>query len=81
MLIDKFLGANSPIQWVEKCIKTLSPKKNDRSKFLMGLNFYGYDYTATGGHPVIGKDYLNLVSKTSSIQWGEDVEEHYFEAK
>lgn len=35
----------------------------------------------TGGHPIVGKEYLELVSKTSSIQWGDDVEEHYFETK
>lgn len=76
-----FTGANSPIKWVEKCIKAISTKKNERSKFLIGLNFYGYDYTSSGGHPILGKDYLDLVSKTSAIQWGDDVEEHYFEAK
>jgi chitinase domain-containing protein 1 len=79
--IIKLIGANSPLKWVEKNIKALSTKKNERYKFLMGLNFYGYDYTSTGGHPIIGKDYLDLVSKADTIQWGEDVEEHFFEVK
>jgi len=74
-------GANSPIKWIEKCIQTLAPKKPERSKFLLGMNFYGYDYTSTGGHPIVGREYLDLVSKAGNIQWGEDVEEHYFEVK
>lgn len=62
-------------------METLSKKKAERSKFLIGLNFYGYDYTSQGGHPVLGKDYLDLVGKSGAIQWGDDVEEHYFEVK
>jgi len=53
----------------------------DRSKILIGLNFYGYDYTTTGGHPIFGNSYLELLRKTKSIKWSDDIGEHYFEAK
>jgi chitinase domain-containing protein 1 len=76
-----FPGANSPTQWIEKCVKALSPSKKDRQKFLIGLNFYGYEYTTTGGHPIVGREYLELVAQAKTIQWSEEVEEHYFEVK
>ncbi|CAG7833858.1 unnamed protein product [Allacma fusca] len=74
-------GANSPYKWVEKCIETLAPTTTERKKFLIGLNFYGYDYTSTGGHAVLGPAYLDLVKNTKKIQWSEDAEEHFFEVK
>jgi len=74
-------GANSPVKWIQKCVEALTPVKTDRTKFLIGLNFYGYQYTATGGGPIFGNDYLETLSKAKTIQWSEDVEEHYFEVK
>jgi len=74
-------GANSPLTWVTKCVETLAPSKIERYKFLIGLNFYGYDYTTTGGHAVFGNSYFDLLKRTKKVQWSEDVEEHYFEAK
>ena len=49
-------GPNSPIDWVRECIKLLAPKASSpiRKKLLMGLNMYGFDYTPTGGGPIIG---------------------------
>lgn len=74
-------GANSPIKWIQKCVESLTPTKSDRAKFLIGLNFYGYQYTSTGGHPIFGNEYLETLSKAKTIQWSEDVEEHFFEVK
>ena len=67
--------------WITKSIEAIAPAKIERSKFLIGLNFYGYDYTTTGGHAVFGSSYLDLLKKTNKISWSEDIEEHYFEAK
>lgn len=75
------VGANSPVTWIQKCIETLAPNKYERSKFLIGLNFYGYDFTTTGGRPIFGQNYFDLLKTTKKIQWSEDVEEHYFETK
>jgi len=74
-------GANSPINWITKCIEALCPMKAERSKFLVGLNFYGYDFTTTGGRPIFGKSYSDLLKTTKKIHWSDDVEEHYFETK
>ena len=46
-------GPNSPIQWVKKCVEILDPKNYHRSQILLGLNFYGYDYTSEGGSPMV----------------------------
>ena len=43
-------GPNAPIQWVKDCVLTLSPEKGkQRSKILLGLNFYGQDFAPMGG--------------------------------
>ena len=41
-------GANSPIDWVEEVVLSLSPSVSlARQKILLGLNFYGYDFTGS----------------------------------
>ena len=49
-------GPNSPVNWIRECVKALAPKPSSpiRKKLLMGLNMYGYDYTPSGGGPIIG---------------------------
>ena len=42
-------GPNSPLPWVKKCIRMLDPDSVFNAKFLLGLNFYGNDYTPAGG--------------------------------
>lgn len=43
-------GPNAPVDWVKDCILSLSPEKGkQRSKILLGLNFYGQDYGPNGG--------------------------------
>ena len=34
-----------PIEWMRKCVETLDPNSYHRSQILLGLNFYGYDYS------------------------------------
>jgi chitinase domain-containing protein 1 len=42
-------GPNSPISWIKDCILALSPEPGKlRSKLMMGLNFYGFDFSHTG---------------------------------
>ncbi|KAG8236005.1 hypothetical protein J437_LFUL016370 [Ladona fulva] len=72
-------GPNSPIQWVRGFIEKLVPNSrvNDlsadlvafsqkRSKILMGLNFYGRDYTVNGGRNINGPDFVKLLSSAIS---------------
>ncbi|RMX60010.1 hypothetical protein pdam_00019315 [Pocillopora damicornis] len=48
-------GPNAPLQWMKDCVLTLSPEKGkQRSKILMGLNFYGQEFAATGSGPILG---------------------------
>lgn len=77
-------GPNAPISWVRKCIEYLIPKAQDpkRSQILMGLNFYGYHYTPTGGGPIVGNQYLKLLEDfKGKIQYDGDSEEHFMELK
>ncbi|CAK9799351.1 Chitinase domain-containing protein 1 [Anthophora quadrimaculata] len=76
-------GPNSPIDWVRECIELLVPEEGPkRSQILLGLNFYGYNYTPQGGGAILGSDYLKILeSYKGRIQWDDDSKEHFFEAK
>ncbi|KAK0081003.1 hypothetical protein PV326_007902 [Microctonus aethiopoides] len=75
-------GPNSPIEWVQECVEKLVPDNDDsrRSQILMGLNFYGNDYTPEGGGPIVGWQYLKILETfKGKILYDERSEEHFFE--
>jgi len=77
-------GPNSPLDWARQCVETLVPKKNDlrRSQILLGINFYGYNYTPEGGRAIFGSEYLDILkSFKGKIRWDETSKEHFFESK
>ena len=38
----------APVDWVRDCVESLAPEKSQkRQKILLGLNFYGYDYSTS----------------------------------
>ena len=43
-----------------RCVETLDPGKTSRSKILLGLNMYGFDYTSQGGGHVLGRDFVEV---------------------
>jgi len=47
-------GPNAPLSWMRACVENLDPDEEHRKKILLGLNFYGYMYSAQGGAPVLG---------------------------
>uniref|UniRef100_A0A8D0GJ78 Chitinase domain-containing protein 1 n=1 Tax=Sphenodon punctatus TaxID=8508 RepID=A0A8D0GJ78_SPHPU len=66
-------GPNSPLPWVQACVQVLDPESRWRSKILLGLNFYGMDYSALGasGEPILGNRTKKVLCKT-----GKDVKFH-----
>ncbi|OQR77593.1 chitinase domain-containing protein 1-like [Tropilaelaps mercedesae] len=80
-------GPNAPIEWMRKCVEYLVPKEgnedyeamHDRHKIMLGLNFYGYDYTAQGGSsPILGKQFSDMLQKYKpKISWSDQFAEHY----
>lgn len=57
-------GPNAPLQWMKDCVLLLSPEKGkQRSKILLGLNFYGQDFTPMGG----GRTYRNRIFLTAQF--------------
>ena len=53
-----------------------------RKKLFVGLNFYGNNYTPTGGFPLIQSQYLSILEKHKpKLMWDNDSAEHYLEYK
>jgi len=72
---------NAPLQWMKDCVLSLSPVKGkQRSKILLGLNFYGQDFAPVGGGPILGTRYIELLTKhkNEKLNWEEGVAEHSF---
>lgn len=77
-------GPNSPLTWVRNCVEKLVPHSDvaQRSKILIGLNFYGNDYTPTGGGPIVNNQYISLLKESHGrLQYDQSSAEHYFELK
>lgn len=62
-------GPNSPIDWVRRCVELLDPEATVRSKILLGLNFYGFDYTADGGAHVLGQTFVQMLKEASDVKF------------
>lgn len=77
-------GPNSPLNWARQCVELLAPNKADprRSQILLGINFYGYNYTPEGGKAILASEYLDILrSFKGKIQWDDKSKEHFFESK
>lgn len=77
-------GPNSPLKWVKECINALAPRATSpiRKKLFVGLNFYGYDYSPTGGSALVASQYLGILEKHKpKLVWDPDSGEHYLEYK
>ncbi|XP_078310526.1 chitinase domain-containing protein 1-like isoform X1 [Crassostrea virginica] len=77
-------GPNSPLSWMESCVLALSPEDNPevRQKILLGLNFYGNEYSAGGGSPIVGNQYLEILKKNKpKFKWDSNSQEHIAEYK
>uniref|UniRef100_V9L0H2 Chitinase domain-containing protein 1 n=1 Tax=Callorhinchus milii TaxID=7868 RepID=V9L0H2_CALMI len=77
-------GPNSPLAWVQACVRLLDPKAQWRQKILLGLNFYGLDYSSVGasGEHIIAPRYVELLrNQRPRLVWEQQTAEHYFEYK
>lgn len=42
-------GPVAPLHWIKSCVQSLVPDESspNRKKILVGINFYGYDFTSS----------------------------------
>lgn len=54
-----------------------------RGKILLGLNFYGYDYTAQGASSaILGNHFAEMLQKFKpKISWSDQFAEHYVQIR
>lgn len=79
-------GANAPLYWMRRVVEHISNKPDKlaekRAKILLGLNFYGYDFTPEGGSAVTGENYLGLLKHVKGrLKFDEKDNENYFEVR
>ncbi|XP_068617773.1 chitinase domain-containing protein 1 [Battus philenor] len=80
-------GPNAPLQWMRLCVEKLlnnDDSAEKRSKILLGLNFYGNSYTANGGGPIVGTEYIELIknAKTNqALMYNNNTAENYIEVR
>ena len=80
------VGPNAPLDWVRANVEYLTETVEDRSKILLGLNFYGMMYKVdTQGRPVaqpehiLGSKLIELLKKNFvEIIFEEKIQEHLF---
>eukprot|EP01135_Chromosphaera_perkinsii_P008568 Nk52_evm10s1401 gene=Nk52_evmTU10s1401 len=73
-------GPNSPRDWVIANIAELTKEEELKPKILMGLNFYGNDFTTpNGGGPIIGWQFVDMLKKKDvNVAWEATNLEHVF---
>lgn len=76
-------GPNAPAPWIDSTLASLRRMSEDSDaapEVLLGLNFYGNDYTLPqGGGAIVGHQCVALLEKYKpSITWDKKSEEHYF---
>ncbi|CAB3380374.1 Hypothetical predicted protein [Cloeon dipterum] len=79
-------GPSSPLPWMKDCVEGLVPDSDDenRRKILLGLNFYGMDFTINGGGPILGRDFIKIldnVKPNEKLKYDDNSEENFIELK
>ena len=79
-------GPNAHYSWMEECVETLDKDSFNRDKILLGINFYGYDYTPEGGGPILGRDFIKMIKdydsqKQLKFKWDDNSKEHFIELR
>ena len=72
-------SANAPIPWIQTELDALCGN-GDCSHILMGINFYGYDFSSVEVKPIVGREYLELLATHKpALKWESNSKEHFFE--
>jgi chitinase domain-containing protein 1 len=83
---NSIVGPNAPLKWVKLNIEYLtSNSRADRSKILLGLNFYGTKFSLKpkpSAEPILGRQLVELLeNERVDIVFNEETGEHEFYIK
>ncbi|CAB3410154.1 unnamed protein product [Caenorhabditis bovis] len=62
----------APFEWVESCLFYLDPKRS--KKTLLGINWYGYEYTEKHMKPIIGDQFISALKEKPILFYNFDEE-------
>lgn len=72
-------GPNAPLQWIsETFTELLQGNEVDYGKLMLGIPFYGYDYSNGQGKAIIGKEFIEIIEGQARDVWDEQGKEHKF---
>lgn len=73
-------GFNAPVTWMRDNLRRITRDSEDRTKILLGLNMYGFDYDEDVSHStaITGNSLLSILSRETEFEfeWDEDEMEH-----
>ncbi|KAI8924920.1 glycoside hydrolase superfamily [Entophlyctis helioformis] len=72
-------GPNAPLPWIQSNVQRLCGDEGDRSKVLIGLAMYGYDFdhSTNVAEPLTGSKYLAILAESKPLlEWDNVSAEH-----
>jgi len=73
---------SAPVHWMTQCLLNIIPP-NQRGvknhKIMLGLNFFGVQFSQQGSNAIIFRDYLEILEhQQPTFNWNSNIQEHVF---
>jgi spore germination protein YaaH len=74
-------SGSAPLHWITQSLLSVIPptQRGKENKIMIGLNFFGVQFSTRGSNPIIFREYLEILEKQQpAINWSEEFNEHIF---